>query len=69
MKLLLRFTVLTFISACAILPAAEKPNFVVIMVDDMGYAGVSCFGNPYFKTPQIIVNQEPEKAKRLLTQL
>lgn len=29
------------------------PNFIVILVDDMGYAGVSCFGNPYFKTPQI----------------
>ena len=23
------------------------------MVDDMGYEGVSCFGNPYFKTPEI----------------
>ena len=34
-------------------PAAERPNFVVIMVDDMGYAGVSCFGNPYFQTPEI----------------
>jgi arylsulfatase A-like enzyme len=33
--------------------ADSKPNFVVIMVDDMGYAGVSCFGNPYFKTPEI----------------
>lgn len=31
----------------------SKPNFIVIMVDDMGYAGVSCFGNPYFKTPEI----------------
>ena len=31
----------------------ERPNLIVIMVDDMGYAGVSCFGNPYFKTPQI----------------
>jgi len=31
----------------------RKPNFVVIMVDDMGYEGVSCFGNPYFKTPEI----------------
>lgn len=30
-----------------------KPNIVVIMVDDMGYAGVSCFGNPYFETPEI----------------
>lgn len=31
----------------------KRPNFVVIMVDDMGYAGVSCFGNPYFQTPEI----------------
>ncbi|MEM8955212.1 MAG: sulfatase-like hydrolase/transferase [Verrucomicrobiota bacterium] len=30
-----------------------RPNFIVIMVDDMGYAGVSCFGNPFFETPEI----------------
>jgi arylsulfatase A-like enzyme len=33
--------------------SVERPNFIVIMVDDMGYAGVSCFGNPYFQTPNI----------------
>jgi arylsulfatase A len=33
--------------------AETKPNFIIIMVDDMGHAGVSCFGNPYFKTPEI----------------
>jgi arylsulfatase A-like enzyme len=33
--------------------AISRPNFVIIMVDDMGYAGVSCFGNPYFETPEI----------------
>ncbi|MCA8988231.1 MAG: sulfatase-like hydrolase/transferase [Planctomycetaceae bacterium] len=32
---------------------SSLPNFIVIMVDDMGYAGVSCFGNPWFKTPEI----------------
>jgi hypothetical protein len=26
--------------------ADDRPNFVIIMVDDMGYEGVSCFGNP-----------------------
>ena len=30
-----------------------RPNLIVIMVDDMGHAGLSCFGNPYFKTPNI----------------
>ena len=30
-----------------------KPNFIIVMVDDMGYEGVSCFGNPYFDTPEI----------------
>ena len=33
--------------------AATRPNFIVVMVDDMGYEGVSCFGNPYFRTPEI----------------
>ena len=33
--------------------AQDKPNLIVVMVDDMGYEGVSCFGNPYFKTPEI----------------
>ncbi|NNE00063.1 MAG: sulfatase-like hydrolase/transferase [Pirellulaceae bacterium] len=39
-----------------VLPAApqgDRPNLIVIMVDDMGYAGLSCFGNPYFKTPRL----------------
>jgi len=33
--------------------ARERPNLIVIMADDMGYAGLSCFGNPYFETPEL----------------
>lgn len=40
-------------SAADVPKPGGKPNFIIIMVDDMGYAGVSCFGNPYFKTPEI----------------
>ena len=35
------------------LPTAKKPNIIIIMVDDMGYGGVSCFDNKNFKTPEI----------------
>lgn len=33
--------------------AAEKPNFVIIFCDDMGYQDLQCFGAPKIKTPRI----------------
>ena len=48
-----RLLSLLLLLAASSAQADERPNFVIIMVDDMGYAGVSCFGNPYFKTPEI----------------
>tara|TARA_R110002096_G_scaffold53447_2_gene138837 strand:+ start:712 stop:2178 length:1467 start_codon:yes stop_codon:yes gene_type:complete len=35
--------------------AAEKmtPNFVVIFVDDLGYADLGCFGSPDIRTPRL----------------
>ena len=33
--------------------AAEKPNIVFILADDMGYADLGCFGAPDAKTPNI----------------
>ncbi|MDQ8181559.1 sulfatase-like hydrolase/transferase [Pelagicoccus sp. SDUM812005] len=44
-----------FLATAAIARTTEQrpPNVIVIMADDMGYGGVSCFDNPYFKTPEI----------------
>lgn len=53
MTRLLVFLLAICVAATVGAKESSQPNFVVIMVDDMGYAGVSCFGNPYFKTPEI----------------
>ncbi|MEM7144639.1 MAG: sulfatase [Verrucomicrobiota bacterium] len=34
-------------------PPASKPNFVIIFVDDQGYADLGCFGSTDIKTPRI----------------
>lgn len=31
----------------------EKPNFIIIMADDMGYGDIGCFGNQVIKTPNL----------------
>ncbi|MBC8354470.1 MAG: arylsulfatase [Planctomycetes bacterium] len=39
---------------CAVGPAAaEKPNVIVIMADDLGYGDVSCYGATELETPHI----------------
>lgn len=43
----------SFDSAAAAGMNGEKPNVVVIFIDDMGFADPSCFGNPAIKTPNI----------------
>lgn len=33
--------------------AHDKPNFVIVFVDDQGYQDLGCFGSPNIKTPRI----------------
>ena len=33
--------------------ASEKPNFVVIFCDDLGYGDLGCYGHPSIKTPHL----------------
>ncbi|MGK0185912.1 MAG: arylsulfatase A [Verrucomicrobiales bacterium] len=33
--------------------AQERPNFVVIMADDLGYGDIGCYGHPSIRTPHL----------------
>lgn len=40
-------------SPSATLPASERPNFIVISIDDLGYADIGAFGSTLNQTPNI----------------
>ena len=39
--------------AVAAAEAAEKPNVILVLVDDMGWMDLSCQGSKYYQTPHI----------------
>ena len=47
------FLLLAGLLSSHVLSAAEKPNIIVIMADDMGYGDLSCYGATRVKTPNI----------------
>ncbi|HUU90863.1 MAG TPA: sulfatase-like hydrolase/transferase, partial [Phycisphaerae bacterium] len=34
-------------------PPKDKPNVVLILIDDMGWTDVACYGSKYYETPNI----------------
>ena len=44
---------IVFAAAFSTAAAAEKPNIILIFVDDQGYQDLGCFGSPNIKTPNI----------------
>ena len=33
--------------------AADRPNFVFILVDDLGYKDLGCYGSEFYETPNL----------------
>ena len=53
MKSLLFFTTLLAIFSHSASALTDKPNFVFILIDDMGWADIAADGSRYYKTPEI----------------
>jgi arylsulfatase A len=50
-KLYLSLCALLFVEASAF--AADKPNVVLILIDDLGQRDLGCYGSTFYKTPNI----------------
>ncbi|NND05463.1 MAG: sulfatase-like hydrolase/transferase [Saprospiraceae bacterium] len=47
------YIILLLLSGCSSITQEEKPNIILIFIDDMGWADLSCFGNTDAQTPNI----------------
>ena len=53
MKTLNQFLITSLLLCNGQLFANEKPNFIIILTDDQGYADLACYGNNQNKTPRL----------------
>ena len=37
----------------SLIQAADRPNIVFILADDLGYGDLQCYGHPYARTPNL----------------
>jgi N-acetylgalactosamine-6-sulfatase len=45
-------SIVLFLALCAVL-SAQKPNFIVIFADDLGYGDLASYGHPTIQTPHL----------------
>ncbi len=53
MRFLLILLAFLVVASPAIVNAANRPNFLVILCDDLGYGDLACYGHPTIKTPHL----------------
>ena len=46
-------SVLAFSGLTVMAQAAEKPNVIIVLIDDFGYGDLGCYGSTKHRTPHI----------------